>query len=375
VKDFDKAEFDRRWARTRELVQASSIDALLATSQSNYRYLCGHRSVQFAIAARPMILVFPLHSDPVLLIHDGEVKEALAQTWVADVRGHRSMPLDPAEVSATLRDIGLVRARLGCELGPWQRLGVPHSLFQALQLKLPEATFVDASAVLENVRIIKSEAEIARIEDACRVAETAYKLIETRVQPGLSVAQCEEICQRAMVEAGADIDGRSVVSFPSFRTDHVFATGDIFQIDFALGYRGYRADLTRRATFGPPTAEQRRDHRQISAIQVEVIAAMRPGATANSLAALFNAWAASLGYPVIGPGGWIGHGIGLDLLERPSLNTTDATPLRPGMVLTPEPWFVRAGRVVMAEETVSITDSGCRILAQPAQDELRSLRV
>ena len=375
MKDFDRAEFDTRWTRTRELMQASSIDALFVTAQSNYRYLCGHRSVQFAIAARPMILVLPVDSDPVLLIHGGEVNEALAQTWIEDVRGYSTMPLEAAVVSGTLRDLGLERARLGWELGPWQRLGIPQSLFQAMREELPAAVFVDASPVLEAVRMVKSEAEIARIEAACSVATAAYHLVEARVQPGLSVADCEDISMRAMVEAGADVDARHMVSFPSFPQHHVFTAGDMFQIDFALAFRGYRADLTRRATFGPATDAQLRDHDQISAIQAKVISALRPGAPANSVAMLFNAQAADLGYPRLGSGGWIGHGIGLDLLERPSLNATDATPLQPGMVLTPEPWFVRSGQVVMAEETVLITKSGSRVLTQPAQRELRSLKV
>jgi Xaa-Pro aminopeptidase len=373
LKDFDRAEFESRWTRMRELMRASSIDALLVTTQSNYRYLCGHRSVQFAIGARPMILVLPLDSDPVLLIPGGEVSEALAQTWIEDVRGYTGLPLEAAAVPATLRDLGLDRARFGCELGPWQRLGIPHSMFEAIREGLPAARFVDASAVLEAVRMVKSEAEIARIEAACKVAAVAYQLVEGRVRPGLSVAEGEDICMRAMLEAGADMDERHVVSFPSFPKHHVFAAGDLFQIDFALALRGYRADLTRRATFGSPSAAQQRDHDQISAIQKMVISAMRPGASARSIALLFNAQAAGLGHPGLGGGGWIGHGIGLDLLERPSLNETDATRLQAGMVLTPEPWFVRDGRVVMAEETVLITDSGSRILTQPAQQELRSL--
>jgi Xaa-Pro dipeptidase len=356
-------------------MKASSIDALLVTAQSNYRYLCGHQSVQFAIAARPMILVLPLNSDPVLLIHGGEVKEALTQTWIEDVRGYHAMPLEAAVVSGTLRDLGLERARLGCELGPWQRLAIPQSLFQAMREELPEAAFVDASTVLEGVRMVKSEAEIARIEAACRVAAAAYQLVETRVQPGQSVSDCEDICMRAMLEAGADLDARHVVSFPSFPKHHVFSAGDLFQIDFALAFRGYRADLTRRATFGPATDAQQRDHDQISAIQAKVISALRPGAPANSVAMLFNALAADLGYPGLSSGGWIGHGIGLDLLERPSLDAVDATLLEPGMVLTPEPWFVRSGLIVMAEETVLITDAGSRVLTQPAQEELRVLGV
>ncbi|MGH7863155.1 MAG: M24 family metallopeptidase, partial [Candidatus Dormibacteraceae bacterium] len=75
------------------------------------------------------------------------------------------------------------------------------------------------------------------------------------------------------------------------------------------------------------------------------------------------------------PGSWIGHGIGLDLLETPYLDFEDQTPLQPGMVLTPEPWFVSRGQVVMVEDTGVVTETGFRSLVPDPFDRLRQLTI
>ena len=374
LKDFGREEYEDRWERTRTLMEATGVEVLMATRQSNYRYLCGHRSVQFALEARPMVLLLPLRSDPVLLIHAGEVADAKAQTWVEDVRGYEGLPFEAGTLAATMVDLGLAGARIGCELGPAQRLGLSQRAFETLRAGLPGACFTDASDVLETVRMRKSEAEVARVRRACEVAALAYELVLTRVHTGMTVEGCERLCLEALADAGGDLDVRGVVSFGPHPGDHVYRRGDLFHLDLATSHRGYRADLARRATFGPADDEQRRDQKVIVAMQRRVLEAIQPGAPARSVMAACNQRLGELGREGPGERAWIGHGLGLDLLERPWLDLRDETSLAAGMVLTPEPWFRRgSGTTVMVEETVLVTEKGAEPLVPWGFETLRTI--
>lgn len=343
---------------------------MLVAGESNYRYLCGHRSVQFALGLRPMVMILPLQADPVLLIHEGEVADAREETWVEDIRGYPGMALSAGRLAMTVRELGLERARIGVELGARQRMGLPQGTLTDLERDLPSATFTDASNLLETCRMVKSAAEIECVERAGGIAATAHRLMLERVRPGLSVAECERICASATLEAGSDPDARAIVSFGSTPRTHVYRPGDLFHVDFVTSFRGYRADVTRRATFGPASEEQRRDQESIGGLQDRVLASIQPGIPARLVAARFSRDLENLRHPPLREGIWIGHGLGLDLLEPPALALGDETPLEPGMVLTPEPWYVREGGLVMVEDTVLVTPRGCRPLSPLAHHDL-----
>ena len=375
LKDFERAEFESRWRRTRRLMELAAIDAIVATRQGNYRYLSGHRSVQFAIDVRPMLLVLSLRSDPVLLIAGVEVPDARAQTWVSDIRGYQGVSFSPADLTGLLGDLGLERARLGWELGPRQRLGLPYEVFETAREQLPNATFVDASGIFEAARLVKSAAELERVRRACDIAAVVYELVLSRVRTGLSIEQCELLVLQAMLETGSDPDVRGIVSFGSYPKHHVYRAGDVLQLDFVTSHRGYRGDVTRRAVFGKPNRLHHRDHNEIVSVEQAVLAAMTAGTAANNVLDTCNQKLADLGHAPIDGAGWIGHGVGLELLEPPSLNQHDATVLRAGMVLTPEPWYFRSTNWVMVEDTVVVTEGQPASLGPPTfgYDVLRTI--
>jgi Xaa-Pro dipeptidase len=94
-----------------------------------------------------------------------------------------------------------------------------------------------------------------------------------------------------------------------------------------------------------------------------VVDAMKPGRRCQDVAAVFNREVETLGYPRLQGSKRIGHGLGLEHQESPSLNVVDDTELIPGMIFTPEPRFVREGHFIMVEEDVVITETGARKLS------------
>jgi Xaa-Pro aminopeptidase len=346
----------------------AGLDAVFVTERNNYRYFTGHRTLQFGNKMRPMTVLLPRDRDPALMIYGLEAPEAREQGWIDDIRTYVDVPFPPDLVADTLKDLGLANGRIGCELGSNQRLWLTYQDFEAIKAGVPTARFVDGAAVFVRSRLRKSELEIARIEEACRITQVAYEVVKRRVHPGMTVAQCERTCLEALVDAGSDPDtpGFAIVGAGLGR-DHVFRTGDWFFCDFGASYRGYKADMTRLATFGPPTDRQRAAFGQIVKIQDAVIRAMRPGVRASDIARICNRELQAIGEPPLQGSKRIGHGVGLDLQEPPSLNLVDDTVLEQGVTLTPEPRFARDGGLIMVEESVVITADGVRALSQGYQ--------
>ncbi len=121
-------------------------------------------------------------------------------------------------------------------------------------------------------------------------------------------------------------------------------------------FRGYNADIARRAVFGRPSDDQRRQHDLIWGIASACIAAVAPGARASDVARVCNEQMRRAGYPeLVGPKR-VGHGIGLDPSEPPSLSLADQTVLEPGMVVTPEPRIdLPSGERLHVEEDIVVS--------------------
>src|SRR5690606_41631177 len=137
-----------------------------------------------------------------------------------------------------------------------------------------------------------------------------------------------------------------------------------------------RADDTRRAVFGPPSARQQAEHDGMWELLFEIIDRMRPGGPVRDLfeysqrrLAEHETWRTWNNYSTH-PALRIGHGIGLEN-EPPSMSGTDDTVLQEGMVLTPEPKIESIEGLVNPEEQVVIRKNGAELLSDSSDYRLR----
>lgn len=365
MKDFPREEFETRWARARELMERDDLDALFVTEKTNYRYFSGSQTIQFNNKQRPMTFVLPRRGKPAMIVYGLEAGLVRDETWVEDVRGYVDVPFPADLVVETFKDLELETGRIGCELGSEQRLWLTFQEFEAIRSGLPRAQFVDASHVLKGMRQIKSVQEVARIEEACKITEVAWELIRRRVHPGLTVAQAERICLQSLVDAGSDpvSPGFILLDVLGYGPNFTYKKGDLFFCDLGGSYRGYKADFARMATFGPPSDFFKQSHEQIMGVFNAVLDSMEPGKPCKHVAERFNREIQAIGYPKLQGSKRIGHGLGIEHQESPSLSVVDETILTPGMVFTPEPRLVRDGHFIMVEEDVVITTDGMRKLS------------
>jgi Xaa-Pro aminopeptidase len=240
-----------------------------------------------------------------------------------------------------------------------------------LQRALPGVELVEGSSLLNRLRRVKSDAELTLMARACELARDAMDAVAPRVEPGVTMSELVE-----EVEHQLRVRGSRCPSFPTHiftwgeqRLDSGDATahdrlreGDPVLFDFGAVVDGYCSDFGRTIPCGEPPAGWEEAREAMLAAQEAGRAAAVPGALAREVNAACRAPIEAAG---LGEGfrHRMGHGIGLDVHERPFLSVEDATPLEAGMTFTDEPSIVLDGRFgVRVEDVIEITEAGGRLL-------------
>jgi len=235
--------------------------------------------------------------------------------------------------------------------------------------------FVDDRGIVAGLRAVKSEAEIAKIAQACAIAGRAFDRVHEIAAPGLALSRVFRDFQRLLLEEGADCvpylaggagpEGYADVISPA--SDAPLQRGDVLMLDTGAVWDGYFCDYDRNFAIGAPSDAQRAAHARLIEATQAGLAAARPGARACDV------WRAMAG--IVGSaeaGGRLGHGVGMQLTEGLSLTAKDQTVLEPGMVITLEPGVEpRPGKIMVHEEDIVITEGAPRVLSPMAGPDLR----
>jgi Xaa-Pro aminopeptidase len=348
----------------------NACDALLVTKLVNIRYLSGFTG------SAAMLVVLPDH---LLFITDGRYRDQAAEQLAA------------SGVEADIR-IGLTMAGQYEILGTAAtslRLGLEaHAVSWADQRAMASThlpfvkELVPTTNLVESLRVVKDDGEVARIEAAAAVATAAL----TNVRDLLATHPTEH-------EFGLAIDteikrlGADGTSFDTIvgsgpngaKPHHRAATSarhinddELVVIDYGALVDGYCSDMTRTICTGVPDETQQRMLDVVGASQRAGVAAVRAGATAVQVDEACRA--------VIRDAGWgdefshgTGHGVGLEIHEDPRVSWSSTATLATGHVVTVEPGvYLPEHGGVRIEDTVVVTVDGCRPLTHASKD--RDLR-
>ena len=379
---FDRAEYRLRTKTAQRVMADYGVDVLLLTAEPEVRYFTGFLTPFWQSPTRPFFLVLPARGDPVAVV-PSIAEPAMAATWLSDVRSWPSpRPSDEgvSTVLETLREVGGQRATLGLSKGPETHLRMPLGDFDRLIAALPVGwRTAEAGFILSWLRMIKSPAEVAKIEHVCRTVSGVFAQLPAFAHAGLCAREVFRRFKIACLQAGVDDVGylvggagpgglRDVISPPG---DRALAAGDLLMLDTGCTFDGYWCDFDRTYAIGPPDDAARRAYDRLHAATDAGLAAACAGA---DCAQLFHAMAGELGIDGDNPVGRLGHGLGMQLTECPSILPDDRTELLPGMVMTLEPGIaVAPGRVMVQEEVVLITDGAPRLLTRRAPAQLPAL--
>ena len=238
--------------------------------------------------------------------------------------------------------------------------------------------FVDIALAVHGIRQIKSAAEIAKTREICRITNVGFNRIPEYAKVGMTERQiCKQFGIDMLLEgadecpfiiAGSGPDAYDeIIMGPS---DRVIESGDVLLIDTGAVWDGYFSDFDRNWAFGHASEETKSAYRATYEATTKGFEAARPGNTTTDIyKAMWKVLEANgaLGNDI----GRVGHGLGMELTERPSNTATDNTVLKPGMVMTLEPGMTYAlAKTMLHEENIVITEDGAEWLSERAEPEL-----
>lgn len=390
--DFPAEEFSQRYRRLQTLMAASGFDAILATQEENVRYFSGYLTVLWVSKFRPLVAILPAESDvpPGLLVPGQERGNAELTSWIGDVFAYPPALAPIDHLVAELQKRDLHKGRLGIELGFGQRLGMNQMQFQSLLAALPDATFADATPLMEAVRMLKSELEIERIARACEITCAGVEAGWRNLREGMSERELAAVMAAAMFQSGAEVGTKpslfGTLAGERWRlanavpSDYQVRRGDLILVDGGASFRGYVCDLIRQASLGPPTQAQREWFGITVDANNAAIQSIAPGVLAHQV---YDAAMERLAARGVTEENWlsiVGHGIGADIHELPWLGERDivysaGTRIRESMVLCVEPRIVAPDALgvpghFIVEDVVVVEASGARVLTKQLSKEL-----
>ena len=345
-----------RLGRLRTLLDDEQVDALVVTTRSNIRYLCG-----FSGSAGTLVVT----SSSAALVTDNryalqapdEIERAGAAVEVC---------IAPSGGFAELVSLLKTAPTVGLE-GDQITWGQAERFATALP-----GEAVATSGLVERLREHKDADEVERIELAAGLADTALEQVRHLLGTGITERDFATELDAAMRRGGADRSGFEtiVASGPNSARPHhrpgdrAIQPGDLVVVDFGAEKDGYRSDMTRSFVLGEPTERQAELLEGVRAAQAAGVAAAGPGVATAAVDAACRTHLESIGL-----GEWFthgtGHGVGLDIHEAPSVSATATATLAPGHIITVEPgvYLPEVGGVRW-EDTLVITDDGARALTK-----------
>ena len=337
------------------------IDALLVSALPNIRYLSGFTGDNGLLLVTPESQT--LFTDPRFTIQASQ--ECTCAVKIAP-RG----PVDPYAVEAIrrkkLKRVGFEATRMIYD--------VHRRLKEALPLGV---TLKPIGPVIEQLRMVKSKEEIARIRLSVQTNSQAFEKTVQSIRPGVSESHIAAELEFQMRRLGAEKAAFETIvaagprsALPHARPgDGKVGVDELLLIDMGSCQDGYMSDMTRMLFFGKVPRRIRDMYQAVLKAQLAAIAAVREGIMAGQvdLQARQVLESEGLGKEFVHS---TGHGLGLEIHEPPRVGRRDKTRLEAGMVITIEPGaYVRGFGGVRIEDTVLVTRNGCEVLT-PTTKEL-----
>ena len=349
-----------RLTKLRERLQEEELDAILVSAAENRRYLSGFTG------SAGYLLISEAHA--VLATDFRYVEQAGNQA--PGFRVERTPP-GLAWLPEMASDLGV--RRLGFESR--DMTVAIHSAFE----KAIEESDVDAgpemvptSGIVEKLRAFKDKDELGLITRAVDLADRALDGIAPGIAPGVTEREVAWELEKAMRERGADEVAFDIIvgsgpngALPHHRAgERVIGLGDAVVIDMGARYQGYCSDLTRTVFVGDPDDQFKRVYDTVLRAQLEAEERVTPGMTGAEADAIARDIIADEGH---GDdfGHSLGHGVGLEVHESPTLGQRSEEPLEDGMVFTVEPGIYLSGWGGVRIEDIVVMENGrARVLSK-----------
>lgn len=352
-------------AEIRKKIRNSEVEALFVSSEANVRYLSGFTGAESYLM---------ICDGGQYIITDGRYTEQAAEqcpdyeiiNWDND---------NPYQKKAVKLAADNQVHKLGFE-----KESLTYKKYEKIksEAQKEEITLIPEEGLVEELRYTKSESEIAKIKKAAELADRAFSSFLDFIKPGLTEREAALELEYLLRKLGAEGIGSIIILVSGTRTslphgepsDKQIEQGDLITLDFGGKYQGYVSDMTRTFVLGQADQKQKKIYRAVREAQktgLEVLTSGLSGKKADSEVRkvldkydLEDRFAHGLG-----------HGLGLEIHEKPFMGPKCSEQLKEGCVVTVEPGvYIPGWGGVRIEDTVVIGKKGAARLTESKKELL-----
>ncbi|MCK5570213.1 MAG: aminopeptidase P family protein [Spirochaetes bacterium] len=381
-KELPDTEFKERINRVQEELKKNNFDAYLVHSneadQANVRYLSDHWPI-FETAG----VIIPAEGDPILLIGPEAEPFAKDRSRIPEIRKlieyrESAEPDYPDIPVSTFSDIfeevsgGKEIKRLA--LGDYSILPMP--VYDGITKALGKGKIIRAEWILSNMRIKKTENEIAMIKEAHNISELTLKYTLEKMEPGMTEKEVLGIVYESMYSNGAECEGFPNYVFGGKKTRNAIARstydrlekGQLIQLCIGARFGGYSSSVGRPVIFGKMHDEMRKHVEFGLEVHLKTYEWIREGVVAREVAIKYKEYFKGHGYEDVylyGPC----HGTGIIEVEKPWMETTSDYKLEENMTFMADTFFTTEDYGFRWEDGFRVTKDGC----EPFSDALSEI--
>lgn len=330
-----------RWLRNK--IKSINLDAMIVSNPINITYLTGLTEEGILILGRKENF----------FITDGRYVEAV----------NSKLTIEDEIIVEDIRDLSQTDREnlfLFCENVGFEEYYVTYAKYKEYMYKYKINNLVETEKIIEKQRAIKDEEEIKNITKACNITDDCFEYLLNYIKIGMTEKQIANAIERFFRINGADglAFDTIVASGPNSSKPHAVPTdrkienGDVITIDMGCKYNGYCSDMTRTIFVGEISEEVKKIYNLVLKNQVQTIKEMHEGTICKNLSKMVINDFEINGYDLIHA---LGHSVGLEIHEIPTLSSKSEVILKPNMIITDEPGIYIAGHFgIRIEDTVIV---------------------
>ncbi len=351
----------RRIKEVRKQFGPLGIDGLIVMGVENVRYLTGFRGHD------SWVLVL---GRSVVLVTDSRYTEQARSECLGCriVQRTGGLVKEVALLLGKAKGVNVVGIEDSCSVG----------MLKTVRRHLP-VKVKPVSKIVENVRAIKSDAEIKLIRKSSKIAFDAMNWALGKLKPGMTELELSALYQYRLSAYNARIGFETIVCFgPNGSRNHhqpgnrKLRKNDTILVDFGANYEGYTSDMTRCFAVGKVVPFFKKVYETVARAQKAAIDTVRAGVKLCQVDAAARAVIGQTDWPEYGHG--TGHGLGLEVHEAPTVAATNKKGiLQAGQVITIEPGIYLPGKLgIRLEDDVLVTQDGAKVLSRDKRFDVKA---
>ncbi|MBE7014621.1 MAG: aminopeptidase P family protein [Ruminococcaceae bacterium] len=342
---------DKRLLRIKEKLLTNNCDGYIVTNDSEIRYISGLKSSNILLL---------ITNNKSYVLSDGRYKYMIERQEIFEPVCVTKSIIE--SVCDLVKELNLKKVMIDPEY-------INHKNYKKLSEKI---NLVDCENITKELRIVKTKEEIENIKKAQEISEKAFLYVLKTIKAGDTTSKIASLLNYKMNELGSEEPAFSTIvvneeesaDCHGVPSNKKICDGDFILFDFGATYNGYRSDMTRTVAFGTVNEEKKKIYDIVYNAHILSSKALKPGVKCSDIDKIARDYIESFSYKDYFIHS-LGHGVGIDIHEFPTLSAKSEDVLKEGMVVTVEPGLYFKNKFgIRIEDTYIITNNGAESIAK-----------